>query len=463
MSTHPSFDDLGEPRLAGSRNRPERRHGAVMAMVLIVMVVLGLLGAGMLNLSSVTALEAGRSVAEAQAFWTAEAGLAHVQAIAQKIRKPLSSVPYAASPTGCLLGSNVVSGNCGGSCYAVSITDDTAWTNSAHALKKYVIRSVGISTNGAQQVVTLGCAIQSFASYLFASNFERSLAGNPIWFWGGDTIDGPVYTNDRLNIDGSSGNPRFLQMVSSAASSVNYSAGGTVAAFQDGLTLNATPLDISGEFTGDHITEIQNAAASGGLTLTNDYVFTFNADGSFNYNRTAPTNAPVSTNYLAALNGTIYVNGNAYIKGTVNGNVTLAAQQSIYISNSIVYASAISPAPWATNFVPANVDDTLGLIASNRIEIMGTSAINIDATIMVTSDDPTGNGGFRASAWNQSIGNPNINLYGGVTQYRRGVVGQVGGNGFNKNYKFDSRFVTEAPPHFPYSVYVFTGWKQSRY
>ena len=455
----PTRDDV-RARLDDCRDRPESRCGAIMVMVLMVMLVLSLLGVGMLNLSAVTGVEAGESIGDAQAFWTAEAGLAHARTLAQMARKPFAVVPYAASPTGFLLGSNVVVGTAGGGSYTVSITDDLAWTNSVHVLKKYVIRSVGIAANGARQVVTSSCGIQSFASYLFASNFETDAGGNAIWFAGGNIIDGPVYSNDRLNINGTGGNPQFRQSVSSAASSVNYGGTpiGTVAAFQAGLTLNATPLDISGQFTGDHVTEVKNAATSGGLALTSDYKFMFNSDGSFTYARTTPTNAVVSTNYLTALNGAIYVNGNAYVQGTVKGNVTLAAQNSIYISNSIVYASAISPNPWATNFISANVTDNLGLIASNMVQVMGTSAINIHATMMVTS----GNSGFCAAAYTNSIGNPNINLFGGVSQYRRGVVGQVGGNGFNKNYKFDSRFVTEAPPNYPYSVYVFAGWSQSR-
>ena len=70
-------------------------------------------------------------------------------------------------------------------------------------------------------------------------------------------------------------------------------------------------------------------------------------------------------------------------------------------------------------------------------------------------------GGFCATNWDQTIGLPHINLFGGVSQYRRGVVGTTGGTGFQKNYKYDARFATEAPPNYPYSVYVFGGWKQS--
>jgi hypothetical protein len=433
--------------------RRETRRGAVLGVVLVVMLVVALLGAGLLTLSSVNALEAGRSVSEAQAFWTAEAGIEHVKAMAQRVRKPFPNVPYPPSPTGYLWGSNVVSGTTSKGTYTVDVVDDPAWTNATRALKKYIIRSVGISTGGARQVIQVRTAIQNFASYMHASNWERKSDGSRIYFATGDILDGPVYVNDQLNILGS---PRFLQLVSSAASSVNYRSGGDDSVFEGGLLLNATPLDISGQFTSDHVTDIKTLANAGGLPLTGDYSFTFKADGSFTYARTN-SGATTFTNYLSALNGAIYVNGDAYVKGVVNGRVTLAAQDAIFVSNSIVYASAVSPNPWATNFVAAYVDDSLGLMASNKVEVMGTSAINIHAAIMVTSGDP----GFGAAARYLSIGTPYIYLFGGVSQFRRGVVGQSPSNGFSKNYKFDPRFLEDAPPNFPYSMYVYSGWSQS--
>jgi hypothetical protein len=164
------------------------------------------------------------------------------------------------------------------------------------------------------------------------------------------------------------------------------------------------------------------------------------------------------TNYLASLNGAIYVNGSVTnLQGRVNGEVTLAAANSIYIASNLVYASAVSPAPWDAGFNPAAVDDSLGLVASNRVRVLGSQAISIHATIMVTRGDD----GFGADRWDDSIGKPPINLFGGISQYRRGVVGRTSGTGFAKNYKFDPRFLTEAPPNFPYSLYLFDQWRQT--
>jgi hypothetical protein len=71
--------------------------------------------------------------------------------------------------------------------------------------------------------------------------------------------------------------------------------------------------------------------------------------------------------------------------------------------------------------------------------------------------------GFSAEKKYVNIGSKDIKVFGGITQFSRGVVGQGGTSptGFHKKYIFDSRFATDAPPNFPYSVYVFSGWSQS--
>jgi len=56
---------------------------------------------------------------------------------------------------------------------------------------------------------------------------------------------------------------------------------------------------------------------------------------------------------------------------------------------------------------------------------------------------------------------PDIQLYGSLSQYRRGLIWSGSANGFDKVYKFDTRFYEDAPPSFPYSFYEFTEWTQA--
>lgn len=436
------------------------RQGAILGLVLVVMVILSFLGMGLLNLSLATGLEAGGSVATVQAFWTAEAGLAQVKAIAQKKQKPFPVITYASSPSGVLWGSNAVSGTTSKGSYVVDIIDDPTWTNATKALKRYVIRSRATAGRNRQQVITVNAELRSYANYMHASNYERASDGTLIYFLPGDRINGPVYVNDRLNVSGGSPtNPVFLQSVSSATNSVNYINGANASGFQGGLTLNAPKLDISGQFTSDHITDLEaEANEPNGLALSGDYQLIFDAAGTVKYYPRA--GGATNTAYLSALNGAIYVDGDAWVQGQVNGKVTVAAQDSIYVSNSITYASATNPSPWEAGFNTNAVDDTLGLMAYNRFEVRGTNTIDIHAAIMVT----TGDDGFGAQNRYVDIGgNKYINLYGSLSQYRRGIVSRNSSTfqGFRKNYKFDTRFDTDAPPNYPYSVYLFSQWSQS--
>lgn len=448
-------------RLGGLyRLRKTRREGAILGLVLVTMVILSFLGIGLIKLSLASAMEAGRTVSTIQSFWNAEAGVEQVKAIAQKKRRPANIITLGSSPSGFLSGSNSVSGTTASGTFAVDVYDDPGWTNASSNLKRYIIRSRGRSPNGKEQTVTLRAQIKSFASYMHSSNYERASDGTLIYFLPGDRINGPVYVNDRLNISGGAPtNPVFLQSVSSATNSVNYINGANTNVFQSGLTLNAPKLDISGQFTSDHISDLEvEANEPSGLALSGDYQLIFDAAGTVKY---YPRSGGVTnTVYLSALNGAIYVDGDVWVQGQVNGKVTVAAQDSIYISNSITYASAASPGPWDAGFNTNAVDDTLGLMAYNRFEIRGTNTVNIHAAIMVT----TGNDGFGAENRYVNIGgNKYINLYGSLSQYRRGIVSQNGSTfrGFRKNYKYDTRFDTDAPPNYPYSVYEFGTWKHS--
>lgn len=140
----------------------------------------------------------------------------------------------------------------------------------------------------------------------------------------------------------------------------------------------------------------------------------------------------------------------------LDGEVTLAVDGAVGLVDDIVYASAIDPSPYDDDFELNAVDDQLGLIARDRVEIQTTTDINIHAAIMVTEGDD----GFGAEYRYSWLGNPSIYLFGSIAQFRRGIVGTVGGMGFRKNYVFDTRFDLNPPPHYPYSAYKMREWSR---
>jgi hypothetical protein len=442
------------------KTKIQNEAGGVLVLVMVLVVVMGGLGAGLMQLGTGSGIEVSYAVNDANAFWVAEAGIERAKTIGQMKRKRYAVIPKPVG-TGTLLGSNVLSGTTSKGSYSVTILDDTSggWDNSSHTLQKYVISSIGIASGGRTRVVKSNAMLLNYAGYMHASHDEGGVS-----FGTGSTIDGPVYSDDQLHITGPPG-PVFLQLVSSGASTVDYSWTPTTAQknaiFRGGLALNVAPLDIQGQF-GDHVSDIQTESQSGGLDLeggaAGDYNFTFKSDGKFIYQK-RPSGALV-TNTLSSLNGTIYVNGNVFVQGIVNGKVTLAARQAINIVSNVVYESASggNPDPWNTNtFNVTAVNDMLGLMSADSVNVQGTNTINIHASIMITGD-----GGFNADAKNSNMGGSKyIKIFGGISQKTRGVVANAGSpfKGFRKDYKFDQRFASDAPPSFPPSIYQFSSWQ----
>ena len=458
------------------RRKARQRTGAILIVVMAILLLLVVISAGLLTVGQRAGVETSHAITKMQAYWAAEAGAQLAVAMSQLRTKPFE---YYDRPTGSqgnyLRGSNVLYGALATGSYSVDIVYDPAWTNTGHALKRYLIYSHGVSRAGDKQTITLSAAILSYASYIHASNWEREANGTPIYFLPGDIMNGPVYVNDQLNVMGGSTNPVFYQLVSSTSNAVNYKSGANSNVFRGGLVLNAPLLDIAGNFTSDHIQDVLiDAKNNGGIILTNgNYQFVFKPNSTFTYQAGTISGSPptislsgaITTNNLQAWPDglSIYVGNSAFVQGTVNGKVTLATGNSIYIPTNIVYQSATNPPPpWTgTNgFDITKVDDALGLIASNQVMVTAQVATEIHAAIMVTSGDP----GFNAFYKDVALGDPYLKLFGGLTEFRRGVVKRnINGNnnGFLKNYQFDSRFLVDAPPFFPYSIYVFSNWKQS--
>jgi len=146
--------------------------------------------------------------------------------------------------------------------------------------------------------------------------------------------------------------------------------------------------------------------------------------------------------------------GDVFVEGTLNGRLTIAAENNIIISNDIKYAGGRG----------AGSDDMLGLVANNFVEIMhpvnnGGNNLNylpggvafrdphIDAAILSVEHS------FRVQ--NHREGHPfndPIDLFGTIAQLYRGPVGTFSGSstasGYEKDYKYDPRLEFISPPHF---------------
>jgi hypothetical protein len=146
--------------------------------------------------------------------------------------------------------------------------------------------------------------------------------------------------------------------------------------------------------------------------------------------------------------------GDVFVEGTLDGRLTIAAENNIVISNDLIYRGGRG----------AGSDDMLGLVANNFVEIMhpvnnGGQNLHylpggrtfedphIDAAILSVEHS------FRVQ--NHDEGNDfddPIDLFGTIGQLYRGPVGTFSGSsivtGYSKEYKYDPRLEFISPPHF---------------
>jgi hypothetical protein len=137
--------------------------------------------------------------------------------------------------------------------------------------------------------------------------------------------------------------------------------------------------------------------------------------------------------------------GSVYVEGTFKESLTIAASVDVIINGSITqYNVTPGHAPSGTA--------TIGLIATRFVRVYhpcnrtnGAGSLTspwIYAAILSTSHS------FVVDNYGCGSGLGNLNVYGAIGQKFRGIVGQLGGSGYIKNYLYDERLATDEPPYF---------------
>jgi len=135
-------------------------------------------------------------------------------------------------------------------------------------------------------------------------------------------------------------------------------------------------------------------------------------------------------------------NGDAYVSGTLQGHLTIATQNYIYIVADLLYNN--------------NQQDLLGLVAQNAVWIWnpmksitttpsGTALLGSNRTIYaaILSVAHT----FQVQNYQIGGARGTLKVVGSIAQNFRGTVGQ-GSNGFLKDYGYDTRLTYSSPPKF---------------
>lgn len=280
------------------KTKRHNKGGGVLVLVMVLVLMMGALGAGLMQLGSGSSLEASHAVLDTRAFWVAEAGLNHAKVLLQK------DAGYRMNPT-----SLVMNG------YAVRVE----MTNTS----EYIVTSTGTVVSAVRVVQQKFGISDSMA----ATNF-------------GIFSDGELKLKQNTTISGagsSTGNVYAAE---------GYQSGSSLAVFNDGgatTTSNDYPAGTAPQapvLNTNFYNQLIGVAASSGLT-------------TFNYQLTNPTNyykiATLSLTGQVSGVGVMVVSGNVNFtgKGRIASNVQLISGSSIGInttnaclgSNDFLYAA----------------------------------------------------------------------------------------------------------------------------
>jgi hypothetical protein len=280
---------------------------------------------------------------------------------------------------------------------------------------------------------------QSFSMFAWMTNFE----GNVFWITQ-DTVWGRVHSNGILHVNGS---PVFWQKVTTVKQfDPKPGVGANQAIFKNGYETGVAPIN----FPTD-LSILFNAATSGGRRYTSEVWITLSPGTSANndgkvYVRNTQAGPIVDSISLSdpSFNGAIAGNSRVHVKGTLDGKLTIASLQDIYVEDNILYEN---------NPLNGYSDDLLGLVAESNIVVADNSANNsdceIDAALFVRS------GSFMAENYSTRPVSGQLRIIGSIVQDTRGAVGTFSGSnirsGFSKRYRYDPRLGDPSfrPPYFP--------------
>ena len=378
-------------------------------------------------LMATSGLRAANSTADTErAYYAADAGLADAFMKLRSYSNP--PVSFTVSNNSYAIGTQTES-------YSVTATTDGA------AWPTYTITSTGTYSN-ISKILQLIVQETSASRFAYLSNSEINPALGTLWWITGMLTVGPVHTNGQFNIWG---DPIFDGPVSQVAPTINYWPGVTTkpSDFEGGLTLNAPAQAV---FNNTILNNIQSAAsASGGLLLSGNSTVTFNSNGTINVTNVAK--GWTNKNMPTPSNKAIYVQaGTATVSGTVKGQITVASDDTVYISNNVMYNTDPMSNPSST--------DLLALVAKNNITITAATApanLEIEAVLVAI------NGVFQVDNWWAS-GKGNMVQYGSLINNVCGPTGVFDPStgtlygGYNQLQYYDTRLQTLIPPWFPPAV-----------
>ena len=468
---------------AGPTGAPRLRAESGLALFGVI-VLAGIMMILVLSVLLIGTMDAGLAAQRAQkscAFYLAEGGLVCGVEWLEAQGSPPSGgemiLPFGDAPD-----------TAGHGTYTVAIFPDSL--NALLDRPRYTILSTG-HVGGHQRTLELQVKLQLLTDFLYFTDREHEPGlGNPLWFHSGDAIDGPLFTNDQMSIQG---DPTFMELVTSAYggpgdsnpshdplflyyngdqhNNIELATGNNAPHdspdFQDGFVLGAAFVDYP---THHLLGDVKTIARDGGVSIAGTYDIVLSRPdedtgepmyGYVSYRKPGLGWRDVE---LSSINGVLYVNGSFRVSGTIDGSLTLATNGSVWITDDVLYRDSDENGPGEY------CDDVLGIIAGTDVNI-DYNAPNMDDCVihaaMIALDNC-----FRADNW--GVGDPrgDLSVYGSIIQSFRGPIGtselidgeSVVLTGYAKDYHYDWRLQEISPPYFNEffntGVYVRLRWRE---
>jgi hypothetical protein len=337
--------------------------------------------------------------------------------------------------------------------------------------------------------------------------FDYPVSCGEIVFGATEHIDGPLHTNDSLNICDNAGKPTFgrdandfIEVTAQPSQSPERASPGC------GDSWNMLGTWSPGAEPLDPPPSNASLKSDANFLFTGTTQIVFNSNGTMTVKNGQTTNGTVTTNtYTVPTNAVIYVQsancgrlydpynpqvfdgtpamaggcGDVSVSGTYTQNVTIGADDDVVVTDDLVH--------------PSTVDAMMGLIGDNNVRVAHLASWSSSGTgqctsALCTSGSQGGlqvgtpkctnsgsatsglilqaailalNGSFTVDRYYCGAGLGKLNVTGAIAQGHRGVVGVGNGTtGFTKNYVYDDRLKYRSPPKFLDPVN--SGWRVAR-
>jgi len=290
-----------------------------------------------------------------------------------------------------------------------------------------------------------------FSLYAWLTGFE----GNDDFWVTGDTIWGRAHSNGNVHVNGK---PVFYgKFTVSKGFDPKPGVGTNKAVYKGGYETGVATVELPND-----LSQIEWAANNGGRFYNGDIWVVLSGSTGANEDGFAiilaseggPVLDTVNIND-PGFNGVIMGEDQVSILGTLDGQLTIASQNDIYVQDNIIYE----------NRDLTTSDDVLGLVADHSVIIANSAPNNpdceIDGSIFARS------GSFEVEDITSGTPRGNLKVKGSIVQATKGKTGTYAGGtlkkGYAAKYRYDDRLADNSfrPPFYPgYGVktYEISNW-----